>query len=586
MRYLVLACDFDGTLAREGMVTDEVLEALRQCRNSGRRIILVTGRELADLLAIFPHLDLFDQVVVENGATLYAPATGTEKSLSERPPEDFIHALQARGVTPLSIGRSIVATVTPHEVTVLQTIHDFGLELQVVFNKGAVMILPSGVNKATGLAAALAALGISPHNVVAIGDGENDHALLSFTEAGVAVADAVPMLLKRADLVTEGRAGAAVLELVQRLIESDLAELAPRLTRHHVLLGTDTTGKPIEIPPYGTNVLVSGTSSSGKSTLATAFLERLSEKNYQLCVIDPEGDYEKFLDAAMVGSPKEIPALEAVLRLLEDPRQSVVVNMHGVSLDDRPRYFQTLLARLEEMRSRTGHPHWIVVDEAHHVLPASWETTALQIPPHLDRLLFITLEDPDLVSPAVLKFIDTVLVTGNQPQTTLQKFARADHVEMLPYAIGALEPGQAIYWSQKTGAPFVIQITPGTVQRRRHSRKYAEGELEPDRSFYFRGPDGKLNLRAQNLIMFLQLAAGVDDDTWLFHLRQHDYSQWFRDKIKDPQLGEVAAELETRWSTSAAESREAIRQLVEEHYTLPGAVQVRTVPAAAGESTG
>ena len=48
----------------------------------------------------------------------------------------------------------------------------------MIFNKGAVMILPSGVNKATGLAAALEELGLSPHNVVGVGDAENDHAFL------------------------------------------------------------------------------------------------------------------------------------------------------------------------------------------------------------------------------------------------------------------------------------------------------------------------------------------------------------------------------------------------------------------------
>src|SRR6266446_10126510 len=55
------------------------------------------------------------------------------------------------------------------------------------------------------------------------------------------------------------------------------------------------------------------------------------------------------------------------------------------------------------------------------------------------------------------------------------------------------------------------------AQRLRHSRKYAEGELGEDKSFYFRGQEGSLNLRAQNLVLFLQIAEGVDDGTWLYH---------------------------------------------------------------------
>ena len=124
-----------------------------------------------------------------------------------------------------------------------------------------------------------------------------------------------------------------------------------------------------------------------------------------------------------------------------------------------------------------------------------------------------------------------------------------------------------------------MKVVPGETQRRRHSRKYAEGDLGPDRSFYFRGPEGKLNLRAQNLIVFLQMAEGVDAETWLFHLRQEEYSQWFREKIKDPVLADDAAAIETQMSDSAAESRAAIKALVERHYTLPGgpAMPVRDV---------
>jgi hypothetical protein len=578
MRYLVLACDYDGTLAHEGVVDEPVITVLEQCRASGRRLILVTGRELADLEQNFAGLELFDYVVAENGGTLFQPSTRNERVLAERPPDTFIEALRARGVGPISVGRVVVATWSPHETAVLESIRDCGLELQVVFNKGAVMVLPSGVNKATGLDAALQEMGISPHNVVAVGDAENDHALLSFAEAGVAVANAVPMLLERADLVTSGARGQGVIELIGRLIASDLAELEPRLTRHHILLGHNHDGKEIGVRPFGTNVLISGTSGSGKSTLATAFLERLVEQRYQLCVIDPEGDYEQFLDADLAGSPQEPPDADKVIRLLEDPRHNVIVNLHAVSLEDRPRFFAGLLSRLEELRARTGHPHWIVVDEAHHVLPSSWEKTALPIPQHLDRMLFITLEEADLVTATALASVDTLIVLGEEPAKTFDRFARAANVAMPAVPDAPLESGEAIFWSRETGTPVVMKILPGKTQRRRHSRKYAEGDLGPDRSFYFRGPEGKLNLRAQNLITFLQMAEGVDDETWLHHLRKYEYSAWFREAIKDPQLADEAAAIESQPSPNAAESRAAIRALIERHYTLPGGAATPVEP--------
>src|SRR5436853_7305372 len=104
---------------------------------------------------------------------------------------------------PISTGRVIVAMREPHQIAAVEVIRDLGLELQVIFNKGAVMLLPSGVNKATGLEAALVELGVCSQNVVAVGDGENDHSLLDTAGIGVAVRNAVPLLQNRADLVTQ-----------------------------------------------------------------------------------------------------------------------------------------------------------------------------------------------------------------------------------------------------------------------------------------------------------------------------------------------------------------------------------------------
>src|SRR5207247_234345 len=138
----------------------------------------------------------------------------TERPLADPPPARFVARLRERGVAPLTVGRSIVATREPNEATVLEVIRELGLELHVIFNKGAVMVLPSGVNKATGLAAALGELCLSAHNVVGVGDAENDHAFLAACECAAAVANALPALKEHADLVTRGRRGAGVAKLV------------------------------------------------------------------------------------------------------------------------------------------------------------------------------------------------------------------------------------------------------------------------------------------------------------------------------------------------------------------------------------
>jgi hydroxymethylpyrimidine pyrophosphatase-like HAD family hydrolase len=228
MRYLVLATDYDGTIAEDGRVDDATVAALDAVRRSGRTNLLLTGRLVEDLAVVFPRLDLFELVVAENGAVLYRPATQETRMLAAPPPERFVATLRDRGVAPLGIGHVIVATWHPNEDVVLAAIRDCGLELQVVFNKGAVMVLPSGVNKATGLAVALEELKRSPHETVGVGDAENDHAFLAACGCSVAVANALPALKERADWVTADDRGRGVQELARALVERDLADVRAR----------------------------------------------------------------------------------------------------------------------------------------------------------------------------------------------------------------------------------------------------------------------------------------------------------------------------------------------------------------------
>jgi len=218
MRYQVLATDYDGTLAHHERVDAATLAALDRFRQSGRQLILVSGRELPDLQRVFSRFDLFDWAVLENGAILYQPSTETVRLLAEPPPPHFAAELRRRGVDRLSCGHVIVATWEPHQDTVFHTIHDLGLELQVIFNKGAVMVLPSGVNKATGLRAALNELGVPPERTVGVGDAENDHALLRTCGCSAAVANALPAVKEIADIVLAKDHGAGVAELIEWLL--------------------------------------------------------------------------------------------------------------------------------------------------------------------------------------------------------------------------------------------------------------------------------------------------------------------------------------------------------------------------------
>lgn len=221
MRYPVIATDYDDTLASDGHVDDATLNALQTYKEAGGRLLLVTGRELTDLQQIFPQLSLFDGVVVENGAVYYCPTTQLFQRLGNPPSAAFVSALEAQQVTPLNLCQVMLATVQPHEDIVQQTIQDMSLDVQVILNKEAVMVLPKGVNKATGLQTALAEIGMSPYDVAGIGDAENDHDLLQLCDFAVAVENAVPVLKAIAHRVTTQPRGAGVQELVSWLLNEE-----------------------------------------------------------------------------------------------------------------------------------------------------------------------------------------------------------------------------------------------------------------------------------------------------------------------------------------------------------------------------
>ncbi|HET9849955.1 MAG TPA: HAD family hydrolase [Candidatus Dormibacteraeota bacterium] len=481
MRYLALATDYDGTLAHHGAVDAATLEALRRVRASGRKLLLVTGRQMEDLAQVFPEVDIFDRVVAENGALIDVPGKSQTRLLAPPPAAPFVAALKKRGVEPLAVGQVVVATVQPNETVALEVIREMGLELQVIFNKGSVMILPSSVNKATGLQAALDELQLSAHNVVGVGDAENDHAFLRVCECGVAVANALDALKAGADYVTEGRASDGVRELADLLVREDLRALDAKLARHRIALGY-VGDELVSISPYGPTLLIAGPSGKGKSTMVRGILERLAKQRYQFCVVDPEGDYDQLGIAVTLGSAERAPSVDEAVMLLRDPKESVVINLVGLRVQERPGFFQALLPRIQELRAATGRPHWVVIDEAHHMRPESSGPVELTLPETLASTILITVH-PDRLATSVLDRVDGVIAIGS-PTEVLRPFGQTTD--------GELSSGEAIVWFRKDGHPRRMRTLPGQIEQRRHPRNYAAGDLGPN-AFYYRGPDGRLN---------------------------------------------------------------------------------------------
>jgi hypothetical protein len=236
----------------------------------------------------------------------------------------------------------------------------------------------------------------------------------------------------------------------------------------------------------------------------------------------------------------------------------------------------SLLSRIQELRAKTGRPHWIVIDEAHHLLPATLDSASLTIPKELSSFALVTVH-PDQVARAILTSTNGLIAIGPNPSAVIAQFSAGAGKDLHPSSPPEQpkETGEVIaWWFCDSQQPVKVRVEPAKAELRRHHRKYESGELGQDKSFYFRGPDGKLNLRAQNMKLFTQLAEGVDDETWMYHLRQGDYSQWLRDAVKDAKIAEEVAKVERNPQLGPSESRAQILDVIRKHYTAPAEASV------------
>jgi hydroxymethylpyrimidine pyrophosphatase-like HAD family hydrolase len=566
MHFLALASDYDGTLAYSGTVRDSTIAALEKLKDSGRTLLLVTGRQLNELLDVFPRADLFEWIVAENGALLYCPLTRESKLLAEPMPDSLPALLRERGIQNFATGQSILGTWRPNECTVLTALADLGLDRQIIFNKDAVMVLPTGVNKASGLSAALRELRLSPHNVVAVGDAENDLPMLTFAGCGVAVDNALDSVKAKSDLVMSKGHGEGVEELIASLLQDDLAQSFGPQQRKSVVLGRakDDEAHRVFLPGLGSSTLVAGPSGGGKSTSITGVLERLAAYGYQLCILDPEGDYEVFDPAVSLGNPHYAPSAEEVLTLLER-MHNAVVNLLGVSLDARPEVCSELLRKCEGLLTRKGRPHWFIVDEAHHIFPTDRPAGNSTLT-HAPRSNLLITVHPEHLHKDTLEAVDVLLAVGKSPEETIRHFCEAIGIDAPQLTPIELQHGEVLAWYRRGDQlPFVVITEAGKTEHRRHVRKYAEGDLGVG-SFVFTGPEGKLRLSAQNLNTFMRMAEGIDDATWCYHLNAGHLSEWFRWIVKNRELADEVCGIEKE-DASAADSKHRVFEAIKARYT-------------------
>lgn len=218
----IFAFDFDGTIAEEGQVPIEIIKIFRRAYSQTHALFLVTGRlfRQADIEGILPFLT---GIVWENGAVLeHLPSQQVTLPFGTLP-EPLVKDLEQTGIEMLT-GMAIAATWAQHESLVKQVSDQHHYFPTLDWNKMALMILPTGANKGSGLKRLLEQCDLSSETLMAFGDGENDHSLLAIAETAVAVQDAVPSLQERAHVISKNPGPLGVVEILQDLLGEEGVE--------------------------------------------------------------------------------------------------------------------------------------------------------------------------------------------------------------------------------------------------------------------------------------------------------------------------------------------------------------------------
>jgi hypothetical protein len=554
VKFLVLALDFDGTIARNDVLDPDVRVAIGELRAKGIVVVLVTGRIIEDLRRVAGDLHFVDAVVGENGAVIEFPDSGYSEDLGQPPPGSLLTELAGQGI-PYAVGKSIVEADTREAPRILGIVQRLELPLVLVFNRGRVMVLPQAISKATGLRKALAILRLSEHNAVAIGDAENDHELLRACEVGVAVAWGSEALKRSADYILPGGGPPAVAAYIREVANRGDVPV-PLRTRRRLLLGHTDDGSSLALAVKGRNVLVAGDAKSGKSWVTGLLCEQLILYGYSLCILDPEGDYtslETLPGVIVFGGADPLPRPRDLLRALRHADVSIVIDLSHIPHVEKLEYMRTVLPALATLRRHTGLPHRIVVDEAHYFLGDPDVQSLLD----LDRngYTLVTYRASKLHR-EVLAASQAVIVTRESDPheiTALRRLCRAcDQMceNEWQQLLGNLVIGEAValpITEETEGRVRRIRLAPRLTPHVRHLAKYIDIPVAESRAFVFWRAGSLTGRRARTLREFVEIVEGLPVAALDGHLRRNDFSNWIANVFGDHPLAVAVKHLEEEY---------------------------------------
>jgi hydroxymethylpyrimidine pyrophosphatase-like HAD family hydrolase len=571
MKFGVLALDYDGTVAREGILDPEVRIAIKEARARGIVVILVTGRILSDLKRVAGNLDFVDAVVAENGAVHSFP-NGQIRLVGHRPPQAFLDELRRRGIQ-FQVGECIVETDAASAPQILEMIRKLELQFVLLFNRSRLMVLPPAISKSTGLQEVLNVLRLSAHNTIGIGDAENDHDLLSACEIAVAVSWGSPALQKDADEIVRGDGPRAVAQYI-RQASRQMRLPQVRTSRHQCVVGTAHDGSPVAFSVLGRNFLVVGDSHAGKSWTTGLICEQMILQGYCVCVIDPEGDYgglESLPGVVMLGGSDQPPELPDVTHALRHFDLSVVIDLSRVGYREKLSYLKALLPMLASLRRNSGLPHRIVVDEAHYFLFEADVRQLLDF--ELGAYTIVTYRPsdlhPDLQKDLHLIFVKR-LTEPKEVQTLLTMAGNKNPESEWSTILGALKTDEAAILpgpEEASGTLQCFRLLPRMTPHVRHKSKYFDLQLLADHEFVFTENGKMVPPPAGSLKQFVKLLTNKLHTCLDGHARRGDFSRWIADTFHDDRLASDVRKVEQRYRLGHIDDvRDSISQLIQERY--------------------